>query len=198
MPKPGPGFTRWACAFFWMLVVVLPAAAGQEAGSPALVPPTTAGRLAAPSAMIARDAAGAVTLRAVPLTAALRIDGRLDEALYRDVPAISDFVQVEPDEGRPATERTELWLAFDTSNVYLAFRCFESEPGRVVAQEMRRDHTSIYLADDNLTFFFDTFRDLRNGLEFSVNALGARIDGQTTGERQWSGDWNTEIGRAHV
>ena len=43
---------------------------------------------------------------------------------------------------------------------------------------------------DNVTFFFDTFRDRRNGFEFTENSIGGRLDGQTTGERQWSGDWN--------
>ncbi|MEQ1907913.1 MAG: DUF5916 domain-containing protein [Vicinamibacterales bacterium] len=141
--------------------------------------------------IISRDAAGAVTLRAARLSAPLRIDGRLDESLYQDVRPISDFVQAEPDEGRLATERTELWLAFDDENVYVVFRCFETEPDRVVAKEMRRDNTSIYTGDDNVTFFFDTFRDLRNGFEFTVNPIGGRVDGQTTGERQWNGDWNT-------
>jgi hypothetical protein len=181
------------------IVPTLSARADQgSAGEPA-APTTVATTGAAPSAIIARDPAGAVTLRAVRLAQPLRIDGRLDEALYRAVAPISDFVQIEPEDGRPATERTELWVAFDANNVYVTFRCFESEPARVVAKEMRRDHTSIYLADDNVTFFFDTFRDLRNGLEFSVNAVGGRIDGQTTGERQWSGDWNTiwdvQVGR---
>src|SRR5438309_2193341 len=49
-----------------------------------------------PPQLIARDAAGHATVRGVRLTAPLRIDGRLDEALYRDVPPISDFVQMEP------------------------------------------------------------------------------------------------------
>ena len=141
--------------------------------------------------MISRDASGSATLRAIRLAGPLRIDGRLDEALYTDVPPISDFIQIEPQEGRPATERTDLWLAFDDDNVYVVFRCFETEPSRVVANEMRRDHSSIWTGDDNVSFAFDTFRDRRNGVEFTVNSIGGRIDGQTTNERQWNGDWNT-------
>src|SRR5688572_11440138 len=55
--------------------------------------------------MISRDADGSATLRAVRLAEPLRIDGRLDEAIYADVQPISDFVQIEPQEGSPATER---------------------------------------------------------------------------------------------
>ena len=140
--------------------------------------------------MMSRDAAGSATLRAVYLAQPLRIDGRLDDTLYRDVPPISDFIQVEPQEGRTATERTELWLAFDADNVYVTFRCFETEPGRVVAKEMRHDHTSIWSGDDNVSFMFDTFHDRRNSVQFTVNSIGGRLEGQTTNERQWSGDWN--------
>jgi hypothetical protein len=167
--------------------------AGQGPAAAPSSPPTVASAPAAtaPLAMMSRDAAGSVTLRAMHLTEPLRIDGRLDEALYRDVPPISDFTQVEPEEGSAATERTELWFAFDDDNVYVTLRCFETEPDRVVAKEMRRDHTSIWSGDDIVSFAFDTFRDRRNGVEFTVNSIGGRQDGQTTNERQWNGDWNT-------
>jgi hypothetical protein len=46
----------------------------------------------------------------------------LDEAFYRDVPSMSEFIQVEPQSGAVATERTEAWLAFDADKVYIAFR----------------------------------------------------------------------------
>jgi hypothetical protein len=141
--------------------------------------------------LISRDAAGAATLRAVQLAQPLRIDGRLDESLYADVQPISDFVQIEPEEGSAATERTEIWLAFDADNLYVTFRNFESQPQRIVAKEMRRDHSTVWSGDDIVSFFLDTFYDRRNGVEFTVNAIGGRQDGQTTNERQYNGDWNT-------
>ncbi|MBM3819596.1 MAG: carbohydrate binding family 9 domain-containing protein [Acidimicrobiia bacterium] len=149
--------------------------------------------------LLAWPAQAQPTLRAVRLAAPLEIDGRLDEAFYGTTPSISDFVQIEPVEGMPATEKTELWIGFDAANVYVTFRNWESRPDLVVAKEMRRDNTTIYTGDDNVTFFFDTFYDRRNGVEFTVNAIGGRIDGQTFNDRQWSGDWNTiwdvEVGR---
>jgi hypothetical protein len=63
--------------------------------------------------VIARDAAGRVTVRAVRLTGSLSIDGRLDEAVYGDATAISGFIQNDPAEGEPANEKTEVWLFFD-------------------------------------------------------------------------------------
>src|SRR5687767_2761477 len=59
--------------------------------------------------VIARDSSGRATIRAVDLAAPLRVDGRLDEALYSSVPPISDFLQMEPQHGSAATERTEVW-----------------------------------------------------------------------------------------
>ena len=131
------------------------------------------------------------TVRAVRIQAPLKIDGALDEPFYTSVPPISDFIQQEPHEGEPATEKTEMWLAFDNNNVYVAFRCWESEPGRVVASDMRRDGPNLWQGDDLVAVSFDTFHDGRNSFNFITNALGAREDGQVTNERQWNGDWNT-------
>src|SRR5713226_6256036 len=76
--------------------------------------------------VVSRDASGRVTIRAVRLAMPLRIDGQLDEALYSSVPPISDFIQMEPQAGEPATEKTELWVAFDRDDVYVSFRCWET------------------------------------------------------------------------
>ena len=141
-------------------------------------------------AVVARDEAGRVTIRAVRLDAPLRLDGALDEALYRTVPSISDLVQVEPDEGAPATEKTEIWLAFDGDHVYVSFRCWDSEPERRIATEMRRDSGITWNGNDLVSVFFDTFYDRRNGIGFTINSIGGRNDGQITNERQYAADWN--------
>ncbi len=139
--------------------------------------------------VIARDQSGRVTIRAVRLTSPIRLDGQLDEEFYNTIPAISDFIQQEPREGEPATERTEAWLLFDADRVYVSFRCWESRPERMVVNEMRRDDMNVY-QNDHIAFVFDTFYDRRNAVEFVINALGGRMDGQITNERQYGGDWN--------
>ena len=140
--------------------------------------------------MISRDSnSGRATIRAIRLTEPLRIDGKLDEAIYSQVPGISDFVQMEPHAGLPATEKTELWILFDDKNVYVAFRCWESHPERMVVNEMRRDTANLWLGE-NVAFMFDTFYDRRNGVEFGVAPNGGRYEGQITNERQYNGDWN--------
>jgi hypothetical protein len=141
-------------------------------------------------AVISRDSAtGRATIRAVRLTEPLRIDGRLDEAVYASVPPVSDFVQMEPHAGSPATEKTELWILFDKDNVYVTFRCWESNPERMAVKEMRRDNSNLWQGE-NVAFMFDTFYDRRNGVEFGVTPSGGRYEGQVTNERYYYGDWN--------
>ena len=140
--------------------------------------------------VISRDSSGRTTIRAVRLTAPIRIDGQLDEALYASVPAISDFIQIEPREGSPATQRTDVWLFFDDNRVYVTARCWESDLERMVANEMRRDNGTNYSGSDNVGFLFDTFYDRQNAIVFLFNPIGGRNDGQVTNERQYNGDWN--------
>jgi hypothetical protein len=138
-----------------------------------------------------RDDEGRVTIRAVPLTGRIQIDGRLDEEIYATTPAISDFVQTEPSAGAPATEKTELWIIFDRQQVYVSFRCWESQPERLATNDMRRDSPNIYMPGaDAVGFMFDTFYDRRSGFLFNVNPNGGRTDGQFQNERQYNGDWN--------
>ena len=188
-----------------------PAATRRGAAPPAAEPPrpataayrarAPASGLAAPTlaidgppppvapAVVARDAAGRLTIRAVRLAAPIAFDGRLDDEIYATVPPLSDFIQQEPQEGAPATERTDAWVFFDDERVYFSFRCWETSPERVIANEMRRDNSNVY-RNDHIAFVVDTFYDRRNALEFLVNPMGGRMDGQITNERLYNGDWN--------
>jgi hypothetical protein len=110
--------------------------------------------------------------------------------VYAAFQPTSDFIQMEPKAGEPATEKTEVWVFFDEHNVYVAMRAWESRPDLMVANEMRRDNFGVLLGGDHVGFSLDTFHDGRNAFQFTVNPLGARFDGQSTNERQYNGDWN--------
>jgi TolB-like protein len=143
-----------------------------------------------PPATASRNAAGQVTVRAVRLTGDITLDGVLDEEHYRTVESISDFIQIEPAAGEPATEKTEVWLAFDNTNFYISARAWHSAPeSEWIANEMRRDSFTL-LNNENISFLLDTFYDRRNGVLISVNPIGGRMDGQVTNERDYNGDWN--------
>ena len=81
-----------------------------------------------PPAVINRDDRGNATVRAIRLTEPMRLDGRLDESVYRDVPPITGFLQTIPDESEPATEKTEAWITFDEENVYVSARLWDEAP----------------------------------------------------------------------
>ena len=180
--RPAAGLVTLAA----VAALAAPAQAGQQgapdprqaAGVPPPVPPAT----------IARDGAGQATLRAVRLPAPLDVDGALDEPLYRDVPAASDFVQILPNEGEIANEQTEVWVLYDDTNLYVSARCHSAAPESAwAANDMRRDGTGL---GQYVGILLDTFHDQRNAVEFVVNPLGGRMDGQITNERGWNQDWN--------
>ncbi|MDP3718759.1 MAG: DUF5916 domain-containing protein [Acidobacteriota bacterium] len=144
--------------------------------------------LAVPAAALAQSSAP--TVRAHRVAEPIRIDGKLDEAVYASTPAISNFVQQEPDEFKPATEKTEAWIFFDDDHVYVSARNWESAPERRVANEMRRD-TAQLRQNDTFAVLFDTFHDKRNGYIFYANAIGGLSDSQVTDEGPPNTDWNT-------
>ena len=143
-----------------------------------------------PPAVVTRAADGRVTVRAVRIPESPVIDGRLDDPIYQQIPAIDGFVQQLPDEGAPATESTEVWLLFDEENVYVSARCWDSHPERMVANEMTRDARAIF-RNEILSVVFDTFHDGRNGMAFTTNPLGGLLDNLITDERNVNLDWNT-------
>ncbi len=138
--------------------------------------------------MVRRDDAGGATMRATRLTEPLDFDGRLDEAIYQEIPGVSDFIQTVPLEGATATEPTEVWVFFDDEAIYIAGRCRDSRPDRIVATELRRDHGGIFL-NQHLAVTLDTFYDRRNAFIFYLNPLGGFFDGLITDERNFNRDW---------
>jgi hypothetical protein len=139
---------------------------------------------------VSRDAAGRATVRAIRLDEPLQVDGRLDESVYQQMQPAGDFVQQVPREGAPATERTETWVMFDSRNIYVAARCWDTAPPeRWIANELRRD-TNQLRQNDTFGVIFDTFHDRRNGYLFYTNPLGARADQAVTDEGNLNVDWN--------
>ena len=171
-----------AAVFCFTLAVAATNAQAQALGQ-TLAPPI------APDTITRDPANERAIVRFVKLTEPLRLDGELGEPLYRDARPIGGFIQLEPNNGKPATEKTEVWLAFDERNVYVSMRVWESQPERMVVNEMRRDSNNIRLGE-SIWFAFDTFRDRRNAVQFEVNPLGGRTDAQSTNERQYNSDWN--------
>ena len=173
-------------------------AAAQSAGAPqdAVPPPPVA------PDTITRDDSGRATVRAVRIDQPLRFDGRLDDEVYVAVPPIDGFIQQVPVEGVPATEPTEVWVFFDEDNLYIAARCYDSQPDRIAANELRRDNGNILSVNDTFSVTLDTFFDQRNAFFFQTNPHrgaarpgGCRRDVQNV---NWNTVWDVKTSRSEA
>jgi len=122
------------------------------------------------------------------------VDGRLDEEIWLSAAVVDDFVQQEPAEGEPATERTVVRLLYDASALYLGVEAYDSAPEEVIATEMRRDSLRL-LDEDNFQVILDTFHDRRSGYMFVTSPLGAKLEQQVSeeGEGGWRGTNTSNI-----
>jgi hypothetical protein len=152
--------------------------------------PSEGGAGPVPPAVYSRDAEGRVAVRAVRIAEPLVIDGRLDEEVYRTSPHLGSFIQQDPVDGDAPTEGTDVWIFFDDRNLYISAQCWDSQPDRIVGNELRRDHNGIF-QNDNVTITLDTFHDLRSGFFFQTNPVGGLRDQEITDERSANVDWNT-------
>ena len=102
-----------------------------------------------------------------------RIDGRLVESLWRSAPAMTDFTQRDPNEGKPASERTEVRIVYDDDALYVGARMFSRSPKDIVSIVTRRDRES---AAETFYISLDTYRDRRTAYTFGVTPAGVRLD----------------------
>jgi hypothetical protein len=141
-------------------------------------------------AVITRNAAGKATVRAIKLTAPLKLDGVLDEEVYAREKPFDGLIQAAPDYGKPATERSDIWITYDDKNIYLSCRCYDaSPPEEWVINELRRD-TNGLRNNEHIGLLFDTFYDRRSGFAFYTNPIGARADYSVVDEGGPNTDWN--------
>ena len=134
------------------------------------------------------------TLRAVPVKASLQIDGRLTEAPWQRAPAATGFRQLNPDEGTPATERTEARVLYGDEHVYVSARLHDAKPSGVRALLSRRDETP---QADYFSVSFDSYFDRKTAYTFGVSAAGVQFDGLQRGglDRSWDAIWTSEVRR---
>jgi hypothetical protein len=129
------------------------------------------------------------TLQAVRLDQAPQIDGLVTggEAWSGASPA-TGFRQVQPDDGQPATQRTEVYVGYTEDALYVAVVAHDDDPTGIIVSDSRRDSS----LDDTDAFLFiiDGMLDRQNGYVFGTNAAGVEYDGQVTKEGA-SGDFGS-------
>jgi len=116
---------------------------------------------------------------------------------------VDGFMQRDPKDGAPVSEKTEVYLGYTDKNLYVVCICFDSQPDKIRARLVRRE---LINDDDQFGFVLDTFHDRQHGLFFYVNPLGVQQDGiwvENGNGPDYSYDmvWNSEgklTGRGYV
>ncbi len=123
---------------------------------------------------------------AVRATEAPAIDGDvLGDPAWQAATPMTGFVQEQPNEGQPASEKTEVRVIFTADTLYVGVVLYDSDPGGIIVSDARRDSP---LDDtDSFQMIFDTYRDRQNGFVFGTNPAGVEYDGQVTNEGQGGG-----------
>ncbi len=132
------------------------------------------------------------------------LDGRLDEPIWSRAVAAEGFRQSDPRNGAPASEASQIRIVFDSAHLYIGAELSDSEPTRLMGNQMIRD--GALNADDRLMWTIDPLANQRSGYFFEVNPAGAMGDAQlvpaqggsndrTTQNRAWDGIWTARVRR---
>jgi hypothetical protein len=130
--------------------------------------------------------------RATRTSAAIKVNGQLDEPAWADAVPIGRLMQREPEENTAATEETEIRVLYTTTTLYFGILCRDRTPASIVSTRLTRD--ADIESDDGVLIALDPFLDHRNGFFFAVNPAGARVDGQIENNSEhvsldWDGIW---------
>ncbi|MEW7288913.1 DUF5916 domain-containing protein [Aquimarina sp. 2304DJ70-9] len=145
-----------------------------------------------PIVIIAQDSTKVVEKRIYttnPLNGneAPNIDGIIDESSWDLVEWTGDFIENQPDENTPPSQQTKFKIVYDQKYLYVAYRCFDTEPDKIEKRLSRRDG----FAGDRVTIILDTYHDKRTAFSFTITAAGVKGDEfvSQNGDN-WDESWN--------
>ncbi len=146
-----------------------------------------------PSTRPALPPPDAKVIQAVRTTEPIVLDGRLDEAIWKTTPAATGFTQNDPQDGTPATEPTDVWVAYDDHALYVAAFCHDSDPSKILKRLGRRDAQT---DSDWFMVAVDPYFDRRSGYAFYANPAGAITDSalsnDVSDDDSWDGVWENK------
>jgi hypothetical protein len=149
---------------------------------------------ALPSHAAAQDASASANVRAARATRPPVIDGLLSEETWSSAAPISGFTQREPDEGKPATEQTEVRILYDDSALYIGARLFDREPSQLARRLSARDNG---FDSDWIGIYLDPLHDRLTGAMFRVSAANAQQDmilyNDSWTDSSWDAVWESEV-----
>ncbi|MBC8227959.1 carbohydrate binding family 9 domain-containing protein, partial [bacterium] len=119
-----------------------------------------------------------------------KIDGVLDDEVWKQAPIASVFYQREPEEGIPASEETAFQVAYDDEALYIAIMCYDSEPDKIVRRLYRRDQIS-YGETDWVGIRLDPHHDHQTGFGFAITPSGSFCDNIILNDSGFDGTWDS-------
>ena len=141
-----------------------------------------------------RAVVAAIDAVAIPATSPIVLDGKLNEEIWQQAPAVVDFLQRDPDEGREPSQRTEARIAYDEGALYVAVHAFDSDADKIVGILTRRDQRS---PSDWIRIVVDSYFDRRSAYEFGVNPVGVKTDRYYFNDGQsddsWDAVWDVQV-----
>jgi hypothetical protein len=123
-------------------------------------------------------------------TTKITVDGRLEEPAWNDATVIELGYEWFPGENAKPPVRTECFITYSTSHLYVGFRAYDPEPKKIRAHLMDRDQIFTLIQDDYVGFMLDAFNDQRRALQFRINPLGVQAEALNT---LFSEDWEWDI-----
>ena len=134
------------------------------------------------------------TVQVVRTSSSVTVDGRLDDEVWLSAPAATNFIQRDPDEGKPATEQTDLRLAYDEAALYVGVRLHDRDPARISRHLSRRDQQA---EADSFSLLLDPHHDHLTGAIFRVTAAGVQADAvlfnDSWDDDSWDAVWESAV-----
>lgn len=116
------------------------------------------------------------------------IDGKLDDPCWDKAPKATNFIDKFTD--KPVDDQTIAMILYDEKNIYVAFRCFDSQPDKIKSFERKRGGN--FRLDDYVTFDIDTFHTHTSRFTFILNSIGTQfvmVPSGRAAKTEWEGDW---------
>ncbi len=145
------------------------------------------------SGQVGIDNAERPITKAISITEKPVIDGEvLTDPVWLKVNTVGPLSQNQPNWGEPASEKTDIRVAYDATTFYVSVVCYDSTPEALVVSDARRD--ADLSGTDAFLFILDTYKDSQNGFVFGTNSVGIEYDAQVDNEGQGNFNNNRQQG----
>ena len=138
---------------------------------------------------IGADSISRKKITAIPVTQSPKIDGILDEEIWKNAPSAGNFIERRPNNGKPADEsfRSEVKILYDDTGIYFGAILFDTEPGKIAKELTERDNIE---NDDIFGVTLNGYNDHQQSLEFLITPAGVQADAKLTTDFGEDFSWN--------